>query len=153
MGIEIERKFLVLPALLPPLPPPLRFEQGYLCTKPTVRVRLIEGTSGARSGQLTIKGSGLVSRPEFEYEVPAADAEELLRLCSRSLRKQRHRLGRWEIDRFESIEAPEGGPLWLAEIELASEEEPFERPAWLGPEVTSDPRYANSALARPRQQD
>jgi CYTH domain-containing protein len=150
MAVEIERKFLVQPALLPPLPPPLRIEQGYLCTKPTVRVRLIEGTSGARSGRLTIKGSGLVSRPEFEYEVPESDAEELLRLCARSLRKQRHRLGRWEIDRFEGIEAPDGGPLWLAEIELASEEEPFERPAWLGPEVTYDPRYANSALARPR---
>jgi CYTH domain-containing protein len=117
-----------------------------------VRVRLIEGASGGRGGLLTIKGSGLVSRPEFEYEVPAADAEELLRLCARSLRKDRHRLGRWEIDRFESIEAPDGGPLWLAEIELTSEEEAFEKPPWLGAEVTSDPRYANSALARPRSQ-
>lgn len=150
MGVEIERKFLVRPEVLPPLPAPQLLEQGYLCTEPAVRVRLIQAPGGESSGKLTIKGRGMVSRAEFEYAIPALDAEQLLRLCARSLRKERHRLGRWEIDRFLDVEAPVGGPLWLAEIELSSEDEPFDRPAWLGAEVTLDARYANAALARPR---
>lgn len=150
MGIEIERKFLVRPELLPPLPPPERFEQGYLSTHPVVRVRRVEGPGAAPQGKLTIKGEGSLSRAEFEYDIPASDAAQLLLLCGRSLRKDRHRLDRWDLDRFLDAEAPSGGVLWLAEIELSSEDEAFDRPAWLGAEVTHDPRYANSALARPR---
>lgn len=150
MAVEIERKFLVRPELLPALPAPQRFEQGYLSTRPTVRIRRIEGPGASRTGKLTIKGEGQLTRAEFEYDIPAADAEQLLLLCGRALRKERHRLGRWEIDRFLDVEAPAGGPLWLAEIELSSEDEVFDRPAWLGAEVTQDARYANSALARPR---
>ena len=147
MGVEIERKFLVRAALLPALPAPERFAQGYLATEPAVRVRLIDAPGGARSARLTIKGRGLIARAEFEYAIPPADAEQLLRLCVRALRKERHRLGRWEIDRFEELRAPDGGPLWLAEIELSAEDEHFERPAWLGAEVTFDPAFANSQLA------
>jgi CYTH domain-containing protein len=150
MGVEIERKFLVHADQLPPLPPPQQLWQGYLATDPAVRVRLVIEPGGARRGELTIKGRGLVTRAEFNYEIPAADAEELLALCGRSLRKRRHRLGRWEIDRFDDVPGPGGAPLWLAEIELASEDEPFERPAWLAAEVTHDPAYTNAALARPR---
>jgi adenylate cyclase len=147
MGTEIERKFLVRAELLPELPQPDELEQGYLSTDPTVRVRLVARPDGTRHAELTIKGKGLLSRAEFNYPIPAADAEALLRLCTRSLRKRRRKLGRWDLDHFRDRE------LWLAEIELSGEDEPFERPPWLGEEVTQDPAYSNSRLAtlRPAQ--
>ena len=144
MGVEIERKFLVQTALLPALPAGDELVQGYLSTDPTVRVRLVSRPGGSEHGELTIKGRGLLTRAEFNYPVPPADARALLALCSTSLRKLRRRLGRWELDHF-----PDHG-LWLAEIELASEGEEFARPPWLGEEVTEDPQYSNSRLARPR---
>ena len=145
MGTEIERKFLVKAELLPKeLPLGDELEQGYLSTDPTVRVRLVATPDGTRHAELTIKGKGLVSRPEFNYPIPPADAEALLRMCSRSLRKLRRKLGRWDLDHFRARD------LWLAEIELQSEDEKFDRPAWLGAEVTTDPNYANSRLATPR---
>jgi adenylate cyclase len=150
MGVEIERKFLVRAQQLPALPEPLELTQGYLATDPVVRVRLAVAPDGTRSGELTIKGRGLVSRSEFNYPLPPPDADELLGLCGRALRKRRHRLGCWEIDVFPDHPGPDGGPLWLAEIELSSEDEPFDRPAWLETEVTHDPSYSNAALARPR---
>lgn len=144
MGQEIERKFLVRKELLPELPQGDELEQGYLSTEPTVRVRLVARPDGSRHAELTIKGKGLLTRAEFNYPLPTGDAEALLRLCSRSLRKVRRRLGRWELDHFRERE------LWLAEIELTREDEPFERPAWLGVEVTEDPAYSNSRLATAR---
>jgi adenylate cyclase len=147
MPIEIERKFLVRAEKLPAeLPEADEIEQGYLCTSPAVRVRLVSRPDGTRHAELTIKGPGLLSRAEFNYPVPVADAEALLRLCPRALRKRRRRLGRWELDHFRD-RAPE---LWLAEIELRDEREDFERPAWLGEEVTTDPTYSNARLAMPR---
>jgi adenylate cyclase len=140
MGVEIERKFLVRPEQLPELPAPDELVQGYLSVEPVVRVRLAT-KAGVESAELTIKGKGFLSRAEFNYEIPPADARALLALCSRRLAKRRHRLGRWEIDHFFDR------GLWLAEIELQSEDERFERPAWLGDEVTSDPAYANAQLA------
>jgi CYTH domain-containing protein len=144
MGTEIERKFLVRREALPELPQGDELEQGYLATDPTVRVRLVARPDGTRHAELTIKGKGLLTRAEFNYPIPPADAEALLRLCARSLRKVRRRLGRWELDHFRALD------LWLAEIELAAESEPFERPAWLGREVTEDPAYSNSRLATAR---
>ncbi|MCA1826787.1 MAG: CYTH domain-containing protein [Myxococcales bacterium] len=144
MPTEIERKFLVKKELLPKeLPPGDELEQGYLSTDPTVRVRLVATPDGTRHAELTIKGKGLVSRAEFNYPIPAADAEALLHLCGRRLRKIRRKLGRWDLDHFRARD------LWLAEIELKSEDEPFDRPAWLGDEVTTDPAYSNSRLATP----
>lgn len=142
MGVEIERKFLVLQDKLPELPAPDALVQGYLSDDPAVRVRLTVAPSGAESAFLTIKGRGLATRSEFEYPIPADDARALLGLCRTGLAKHRHRLGRWELDYF-----PDTG-LWLAELELASEDEPFERPGWLGVEVTGDPSYTNVRLAR-----
>ncbi|HUJ25702.1 MAG TPA: CYTH domain-containing protein, partial [Myxococcales bacterium] len=96
MGVEIERKFLVNAGLLPgDLPEPDELEQGYLSTDPTVRVRLVSRPDGTRHAELTIKGPGFLKRSEFNYPVPAEDAEALLRMCARSLRKRRRRLGRW----------------------------------------------------------
>lgn len=146
MGVEIERKFLVRKDLLPKeLPEGDELEQGYLGMDPTVRVRLVTAHDGIRHAELTIKGNGLLSRSEFNYPIPHEDAEALLRMCSRSLRKVRRRLGRFELDHFRERD------LWLAEIELADERESFERPPWLAEEVTYDPQYANSRLAAPRR--
>jgi adenylate cyclase len=142
MGREIERKFLVRKEALPtPLPQGDEIEQGYLAVEPAVRVRLVTRPDGTRWAALTIKGKGLLSRDEFEYPIPTADAEALLRLCGRSLRKVRRALGPFVVDHFRK------GDLWLAEIELRSEDEAFEKPAWLGDEVTQDPAYSNTRLA------
>jgi adenylate cyclase len=144
MGTEIERKFLVRKERLPELPQGDELEQGYLSTEPTVRVRLVARPDGTRHAELTIKGKGLLTRAEFNYPIPPADAEALLRICSRALRKVRRKLGRWDLDHFRERD------LWLAEIELSREDEPFERPPWLAAEVTEDAAYSNSRLATAR---
>ena len=147
MGKEIERKFLVTgedwrrdDGVL--------YRQGYLSTDPerTVRVR----TAGPRA-YLTIKGrSAGATRAEYEYEIPVADADEMLsQLCERPLiEKRRHTIEHdghaWEVDEF----AGENAGLVLAEIELEHEEQTFARPAWVGVEVTDDPRYFNANLVR-----
>ncbi len=148
MAHEIERKFLVTGDAWRARGSAERFRQGYLATAgpATVRVRV-----AGRRGWLTVKGptSG-ATRSEFEYEIPLADAEALLEtLCERpQIEKLRGRVpaGRhtWEVDEF----LGENAGLVVAEIELGAEDEPFERPEWLGEEVTADPRYRNSSLAR-----
>jgi adenylate cyclase len=87
-------------------------------------------------------------RAEYEYEIPHSDAEEMLdTLCARPLIEKvryvlEHGQHTWEIDVFEGDNAG----LIVAEIELGAEDEAFERPSWLGDEVTDDPRYFNSNL-------
>jgi CYTH domain-containing protein len=142
MKQEIERKFLVRRERLPKLRPGDELEQGYLSVDPVVRVRLRVAPTGAQSAHLTIKGRGTVERAEFEYSIRPNEARALLGICRRSLRKVRYVVGRWEIDRFLDRD------LWLAEIELKSPDEPFERPPWVGDEVTDDPSYTNASLAR-----
>lgn len=145
MAIEIERKFLVTGKDWRTASPS-RIVQGYLNRDRarTVRVRI----AGA-AAWLTIKGQNVgATRAEFEYAIPLADAEALLALCDGPLiDKQRHRipLGEhvWEVDEFFGDNAG----LIVAEIELRHEDEAFARPAWLGDEVSSDPRYYNSSLA------
>lgn len=148
MAQEIERKFLVGNDSWRAGAIGIRFRQGYLNTDPerTVRVRL-EGDRGV----LTIKGlSHGISRAEFEYPIPAAEAAILLdTLCLRPLiEKTRYRLKHgghlWEIDEFSGDNAG----LVLAELELSSEDEPFDLPPWVGVEVSSDPRYFNASLVR-----
>lgn len=145
MATEIERKFLVTSTDWRQ-PVPITISQGYLsrAKERTVRVRV----AGDRAF-LTIKGLTTgASRPEFEYEIPVRDAEELLTLCDGPLvRKRRHIVihdgDRWEVDEF----THENAGLVVAELELESENQPFARPPWLGEEVTNDPRYLNSNLA------
>lgn len=148
MGIEIERKFLLANDAWRGLGQPTPMRQGYLAADPvrTVRVR-IEGERAV----LTIKSkSEGASRGEWEYEIPVPDAAELLdRLCERPLvEKTRHRIEHlghtWEVDEF----AGENAGLVVAEIELDSEDEFFDKPDWIGREVTGDPRYYNSSLIR-----
>lgn len=149
MATEIERKFLVKGDFSKEVISSQRIVQGYICSQPgrTVRVRI-----HGEKGFLTIKGpsddKGL-SRYEFEQEIPLADAEQLLKLCEPgAIDKVRHLvpIGQhvWEVDVFHG--ANEG--LVMAEIELSSEDEPFEKPAWLGEEVSGDRRYYNSMLTK-----
>jgi len=148
MGIEIERKFLPASDGWKGLGQPTLMRQGYLVADPvrTVRVR-IEGERAV----ITIKSKSTgASRGEWEYEIPVPDAAELLdRLCEQPLvEKVRHRIDyaghTWEVDEFQG----ENAGLVVAEIELGSEDEAFEKPDWIGQEVTGDPRYYNSSLIR-----
>ncbi len=147
MAQEIERKFLVEGEFRESAVEAFRIAQGYLCSVPerTVRVR-IKGEKGF----ITVKGRGSesgMSRYEWEKEIPVAEARELLKLCEPGIiDKTRFIIPAgshvFEVDEFHG--ANEG--LVLAEIELSSEAESFPRPAWLGREVTGDPRYYNSTL-------
>lgn len=145
MSSEIERKFLVRGDGWRPGPKGVLQRQGYLSVEdPTVRVR-IEGDRAT----LTVKGAQRrITRLEFEYEIPLADAEQMLELCSFVVEKTRHVREfdgrRWEVDVFHG--ANEG--LVIAEIELEREDESFALPLWLGAEVSRDPRYRASSLAR-----
>lgn len=146
MGTEIERKFLVTGGQYRDLATGKRYRQGYLSTdkERVVRIRVVEDQAW-----LTIKGKTLgVSRAEFEYEIPVADAVDMLEnLCQQPIiDKTRYRLESgehvWEIDEFHGV----NDGLIVAEIELQEENEPFDKPAWLGEEVSGDPRYFNANL-------
>jgi CYTH domain-containing protein len=122
--------------------------QGYLVADAvrTVRVR-IEGERAV----ITIKGKSTgASRGEWEYEIPVADATELLDgLCEQpQVEKIRHRIEHaghtWEVDEFLGLNAG----LVVAEIELDAEDEAFEKPDWIGQEVTGEKRYYNASLIR-----
>ncbi|MGK7890362.1 MAG: CYTH domain-containing protein [Leptolyngbyaceae cyanobacterium] len=148
MGIEIERKFLVTGQAWRSPTSGTLYRQGYIRTEgtSTVRVRI-----AGETGYLTLKGptSGL-SRLEFEYEIPLTDAQQLLdELCDRPLiEKYRYRLEIngliWEIDEF----IGENQGLILAEVELEQPDQAIDFPPWLGLEVSGDPRYFNSNLAK-----
>ena len=133
--VEIERKFLVSGNFMRDVYAERHIVQGYLCS-----------AKGPIKGPTDAKG---MSRYEFEQAIPLEDAEKLLELCEPgAIDKIRYlaRIGKhtWEIDVFHG--ANEG--LVLAEVELESEEEEFEHPAWLGREVTGDRRFYNSSLTK-----
>ncbi len=146
MGIEIERKFLVEGDAWRVGASPSRIVQGFLSRDPEriVRVRLRDGEAF-----LTIKGKGSgLARVEVEMAIPAEEARQLLPLCLPPLiEKTRHLVTwaghLWEIDEFYGDNAG----LVVAEVELAAEDEIFERPPWLGREVSEDFRYSNAALS------
>ena len=149
MSQEIERKFLVKGTYKQFAESFTRITQGYLSSIPEriVRVRI----NGDR-GFITIKGvsnlSG-ISRYEWEKEIPAHEARELLVLCEAGIiDKTRYlvKVGKFtfEVDEFYG----ENEGLVVAEVELSSENEEFEKPSWLGEEVTGDKRYYNSRLAK-----
>jgi adenylate cyclase len=149
MGVEIERKFLVKnDSWRVHVESEWHTMQGYLANNAnaTVRVRVRGDTA-----YLTIKGPGRgISRSEYEYPIPVADAEAMLKelAVSPPVDKVRYRVraGKhlWYLDVF----AGENAGLVMAEVELAAEDEVFERPDWLGDEVSGDPRYFNVNLAR-----
>ena len=147
MAIEIERKFLVqTDAWRSAAGEGFACRQGYLAADGarTVRVRIM-----GRVGYLTVKGAtSHISRLEFEYEIPVDDAEALLGLCENVVEKTRYLIPHagmtWELDVFEGANAG----LVMAEIELVSEEQGFEKPDWVGEEVSGDKRYYNAQLSR-----
>jgi adenylate cyclase len=146
MPREIERKFLVRGDEWASGAEGTPYRQGYLSTDAgrTVRVRVAGGRA-----MITIKGpSAGAVRAEYEYDIPAADATEIIdTLClSPVIVKDRHTVNyhgkKWVIDVF----GGENEGLILAEIELASEDEPFDLPPWAGEEVTGDGRFSNASL-------
>lgn len=147
--MEIERKFLVSGDFKPFVSKKFQIIQGYLSkdAERTVRIRIRDD-----KGFLTIKGksspSGM-SRFEWEKEIPLAEAESLLELCLPVvIEKVRYIIPEanglfFEVDEFFG----QHRGLLLAEIEVPSEESTFERPSWLGKEVTGNPKYYNSYLS------
>lgn len=150
MGREIERKFLVRSEDWRKNAEGMDYKQGYISTakEHTVRVRRV-----GKRGFLTIKGENKnkgISRTEFEYDIPAEDADAMLaELCEGPLiEKKRYKIEHkgltWEVDEFFGDNAG----LILAEVELESEDQQVDLPEWIGEEVSGDPRYYNANLPR-----
>jgi adenylate cyclase len=148
MGVEIERKFLVANDLWKKdARNGVEFRQGYLSSQGTCSVRVRREGDKAN---INIKSATLgISRSEFEYPIPADEADELLDLfCTSTVIKTRYLVAHsgktWEVDVFQGDNAG----LVVAEVELKSIDEEFELPAWVGEEVSADVRYYNTELAR-----
>jgi len=149
MGQEIEKKFLVTSATFKTDAKETHIIQGYLSSVAarTVRIR-IKGDKGF----ITIKGIGNesgASRFEWEKNISLNDAKQLLKICEPGIiDKTRYevKVGEhsFEVDEFHG----DNEGLVVAEIELKSEDDPFEKPEWLGAEVTGDERYYNSSLTK-----
>ena len=147
-GIEIERRFLLKnDAWKAVAGTPCLMSQGYLSVEKEriIRLRII----GNRAW-LTLKGYiSDVSRSEFEYEIPVADAQTMMdTMCPFCLEKHRYEVSYqgfvFEIDEYFGDNAP----LIVAELELPAEDTPFPRPDWLGEEITSDGRFTNAYLSK-----
>lgn len=150
MAQEIERKFLVVGDYKSDVYASVSITQGYLSrvSERVVRIR-IKGYKGFITIKGTTNDTGL-SRFEWEKEIPLADAQALLKLAEPGvIDKTRHLIkntdGRhiWEVDEFHG----DNEGLIMAEIELESENDLFDKPQWLGKEVTGDKRYYNSYLS------
>ena len=148
MGLEIERKFLVIGTAWQTLAAGALTRQGYLSSaaERTVRVRI-----AGDQGFLTVKGKSRgLSRAEFEYAIPVEDAAAMLDgLCEKPLiEKTRYRVPfgahTWEVDEFHGANAG----LVVAEVELASADEEPALPPWVGREVSQDARYFNANLVK-----
>ena len=148
-GLEIERKFLVRKKGGEYKKAAFSFsniKQGYIPAEDaTVRIRMRDDKAF-----LTIKSRSYhdgLTRYEFEIEIPTADALELLKLCKGGFVEKTRYLVRsgkhvFEVDEFHG----DNEGLVVAEVELGSEDEPYEKPSFIGPEVTSDRRFRNSVL-------
>ncbi len=149
MSQEIERKFRVRGEYRPFVKKSVRIVQGYLSSHPerNVRVRIKDDKAF-----LTVKGKGNASgttRFEWEIEIDKNEAEGLLKICETGvIDKTRHIIpvGKhiFEVDEFFG----ENKGLTMAEVELSTEDEVFEKPAWLGEEVTGDVRFYNASLIK-----
>ena len=151
MAQEIEKKFLVKGDFKSEAFKAIRITQGYLSSVPEriVRVR-VKGEQGF----ITIKGISNASgaaRFEWEKEIPIEEVRQLLEICepgvidkTRYLVKNTDGKHTWEVDEFYG----DNEGLIVAEVELTDENEPFDKPAWLGEEVTGDPKYFNSMLMK-----
>lgn len=146
MALEIERKFKVRNgSWKSSVAESVLMFQGYMCSDVhrAVRVR----AAGDRAWLSVKSAISHLKRAEYEYEIPLADARELLKLCPRPpLEKVRHKLthaGReWVIDEYRG----ENSGLVVAEIELEREDEAFAKPPWAGEDISADPRYLSACL-------
>ena len=149
MAQEIERKFLVKGEFKPFAQQQTRITQGYISSVPerTVRVRI-----NGNKGFITVKGIGNASgasRYEWEKEIPIPEVEELLKICEPGVIDKTRYLIKAEDHTFEVDEFHgDNQGLFIAEIELSKEDEEFEKPPWLGEEVTGDLKYYNVMLIR-----
>ncbi|CAG1023386.1 Inorganic triphosphatase [Patescibacteria group bacterium] len=148
MATEIEHKFLLAnDDWRGEVSHSVCYRQGYLSSQPTssIRVRISDNQAWLNIKSATIG----THRQEFEYEIPKADADEILNhLCKKPLIEKtryfvEHQGHTWEIDVFEG----DNQGLIVAEIELSEVGENFAKPSWLGEEVTHDLRYYNNNLA------
>jgi len=148
MAKEVEKKFLIKSFEWKREATGVPYRQGYLST---VKERVVRVRTVGDKGFLTIKGVTVgVSRSEFEYEIPAVDANAMLdNLCERPLiEKNRYKISHagmlWEIDEFFG----ENDGLIVAEVELQDEHQQLSLPPWVGNEISGDPRYFNSNLIK-----
>ncbi|WP_018151323.1 CYTH domain-containing protein [Leeia oryzae] len=147
MGMEIERRFKVSGEAWRDLAPGVWYKQGYLSVEAarTVRVRVV-----GDQAWLTLKSQiSHMSRHEFEYSIPLADAETMLAtMCPMLVEKKRYKISLdgflWEVDEFFG----DNQGLVLAEIELPDENTVFTKPDWIAKEVTEDGRYTNAYLSQ-----
>jgi CYTH domain-containing protein len=148
MGKEIERKFLLKNDAWRPLAQGVMYRQGYLnsAKERTVRIRTV-----GDKAFLTIKGITVGAvRAEYEYEIPFGECNAMLDSLAEKpiIEKNRYKIKKdgltWEVDEFFG----ENAGLIVAEVELESEDQCFDKPAWVGEEVTGDPRYFNSNLIK-----
>jgi len=147
MAYEIERKFLLLNEdWRSEVTQTLAIQQAYLCNtdKASLRIRVSDQTGYISTKSMTRN----IRRHEFEYEIPLHDAEFMIQHMAQGspVIKKRHLVPKgshvWEIDEFEGSNAG----LIVAEIELGHETEAFDKPLWVGDEVSGDTRYLNISL-------
>lgn len=146
MGIEIERKFLVKDFSYRQIVSGVYYKQGYLNSNShcSTRIRIVEQTA-----YFTIKSINAISRVEYEYEIPLADASEIIdMLCNKPIiEKYRFKIQyegfTWEVDEF----LGDNVGLIIAEIELPNKDTQFTKPDFVGDDVTDDQRFYNSNLA------
>lgn len=148
MALEIEHKFLVNSLAFRNYAKPVLYRQGYLADLPdrSIRVRTV-----GDKGFITIKARvSVLTRQEFEYEIPLSDALKILKeVCIGPIvEKYRYTINYkgfiWEVDEF----LGDNAGLIVAEIEVTDEDQLFGKPDWVGDEVTNDPRYLNSNLSK-----
>jgi len=148
MAMEIERKYLVINDSYKKSAAVNRYKQGYISVDVNriVRMRIV-----GEKAILTLKSLvSELSRLEYEYEIPLADANEIMdKICRKPIiEKNRYQLtiagNEWIVDEF----LGENEGLVVAEIELKSEDQEFTTPDWIGSEVTGDPRYINANLVK-----
>jgi hypothetical protein len=148
MPKEIERKFLVKGDSWRGLAKSQFYQQGYIDTinQTTIRIRIV-----GEKGFLTIKGKSQgITRSEYEYQIPLADAQQMLQeLCQKpQIQKNRYQIQvkelLWEVDEF----LGDNSGLIIAEVELENEDQIIELPEWIAQEVSHDPRYLNYNLAK-----
>lgn len=146
--MEIERKFLLKnDGWRKSVTSRIHIKQGYICSEfeRIVRIRITDSKA-----YITIKGKGMLTHPEFEYEIPVKDAEEMYSIFCQKANLEKYRNivffknHKWEIDEF----AGRHQGLIFAEVELQSEDEKIEFPDWIGKEITDDPQYYNSNLVK-----